>query len=171
MDGFFTQLTSKNIAIQFEMEKEVEGKLPFLDVLVTRNGHSLSTSVYRKSMNTYRLLNYESSHPACHKRSVVKTLWSRAERVCSTDHSLKEERNRLRKVFRANGYPNKMGKRWTAPQRERDRSATPQATTRVTIPYVKGASEITARLLRRHGVNVAHKPCNTLHGAISKVKD
>ncbi|XP_076036098.1 uncharacterized protein LOC143022047 [Oratosquilla oratoria] len=114
LDGFLAQLNSKNKNIQFEMEKEVEGKLPFLDALVTHNGHSLSTSVSRKSMHTDRLLDYESNHPACHKRSVVKT---------------------------------------------------------VTILYVKGASEITARLLRRHSVNAAHKSCNTLHGALTKVKD
>ncbi|XP_076030601.1 uncharacterized protein LOC143018906 [Oratosquilla oratoria] len=81
VDGFLAQLNSKNKAIQFEMDKEVEGKLPFLDILVTRNGNSLSISVYRNSTHTDHLLDYVSNHLTCHKRGVKKMLWSRAERV------------------------------------------------------------------------------------------
>ncbi|XP_076058615.1 uncharacterized protein LOC143035632 [Oratosquilla oratoria] len=117
VDGFLEHLNGKHETIQFEMEKEAEGELPFLDVLVKRAGDILVTSVYRKATHTDRLLDFGSDHPTCHKKSVVKTLWNRAERVCSTGTSLKEERSRLRRVFRDNGYPNQVVKRWTAPQR------------------------------------------------------
>ncbi|XP_076037100.1 uncharacterized protein LOC143022660 [Oratosquilla oratoria] len=115
VDGFLEQLNGKHEAIQFEMEKEAEGELPFLDVMVKRVGDILVTSVYRKATHTNRLLDFGSDHPICHKKSVVKTLWNRVERVCSTKASLKEERRRLRRVFRPNGYPNQVVKRWTAP--------------------------------------------------------
>ncbi|XP_076051567.1 uncharacterized protein LOC143031510 [Oratosquilla oratoria] len=36
VDGFLEQLNGKHEAIQFEMEKEAEGELPFLDVMVKR---------------------------------------------------------------------------------------------------------------------------------------
>ncbi|XP_076036099.1 uncharacterized protein LOC143022048 [Oratosquilla oratoria] len=170
MNGFLVQFNSKNEPMQFEMEKEMEGKLPFLEILVARNGNSLSTSVYRKS--THRPLVGLREQPLdMPQKKCVETLWSRADRVCSTTHSLREERSRLRKVFRAKGYSNQMVKTWMAPQRESGRGVTSQDTTRVMIPYVKGASEITARLLREHGVNVAHKPNNTLYGALTRVKD
>ncbi|XP_076038384.1 uncharacterized protein LOC143023666 [Oratosquilla oratoria] len=169
VDSLLLHLSSKNETIQFGMEEEVEGKLLFLYVLVTHKRNS-SISVYRKSTHTNHLLGYKNNHAACHKRNVVKTLWSRAERVCSMAHSIKEERNKLRNVFMATDYPNKVVKRWMAQQIESDRSATPQ-TTRVMIPYVEGFSEIMARLLWRCGVNVAHKPSNTLHIALMMVKD
>ncbi|XP_076047218.1 uncharacterized protein LOC143028733 [Oratosquilla oratoria] len=107
-----------NEAILFEMEKKENGRLPLLDVMVSREGVTLTSSIYRKGTHTDWLLDYNSCHPVAHKRSVVKTLWSRAEKVCSV-----------------------------------------------------GESEVAARLLRKHGVEVTHKPRNTLHGALTKVKD
>ncbi|XP_076057275.1 uncharacterized protein LOC143034814 [Oratosquilla oratoria] len=76
---FLNFLNGRNEDIQFEMEREVEVQLSFLDVLVARCGHSMTTGVYRKDTHTDRLLDYESCHPVEHKKSVVKTLWSRGE--------------------------------------------------------------------------------------------
>ncbi|XP_076041930.1 uncharacterized protein LOC143025806 [Oratosquilla oratoria] len=44
VDGFLEHLNGKHEAIQFEMEKEAEGELPFLDVLVKRVGDILVTA-------------------------------------------------------------------------------------------------------------------------------
>ena len=170
VEPFLTLLNERNSAIQFEMEREVDGQLPFLDVLVSRVGNSVSTKVYRKGTHTDRLLDFNSYHPLSHKRSVVRTLWTRAEKVCSTAAHLKEERGYLRKVFHDNGYPHRLIRRWTAP-RKNNLSSPLQVVKRVTVPYVKGASEATERILRKNGVSVAHKPKNTLHGALTKVKD
>ena len=62
-------------------------------------------------------------------------------------------------------------KRWRAQQRETDRGETQADTTRIAVPYVKGVSEVAARILGKNGVNVAHKPSNTLHGTLTRVKD
>ena len=40
-----------------------------------------------------------------------------------------------------------------------------------TIPYVKGASERIARILRPYNILVAHKPSTTLRDVLTKVKD
>ncbi|XP_076030977.1 uncharacterized protein LOC143019165 [Oratosquilla oratoria] len=118
------------------------------------------------------LLDYESCHPVEHKKSVVKTLWSRAGYLCSTEENLKEERKHLEKVFADNGYPKSVIRRWTTAQgRKTTADARQAATRRITLPYVKGASEVAARLLRKRGVEIDHKPANTLHGALIKVKD
>ncbi|XP_076059714.1 uncharacterized protein LOC143036351 [Oratosquilla oratoria] len=68
VDGFLEQLNGKHEAIQFEMEKEAERELPFLDVMVKRVGDILVTSVYRKATRTDRLLDFDSDHPICHKK-------------------------------------------------------------------------------------------------------
>ncbi|XP_076030557.1 uncharacterized protein LOC143018880 [Oratosquilla oratoria] len=80
VESFFDLLNEKNDAIRFEMEKEENERLPFLNVMVTRRGATLTTGVHRKGTHTDRLLDYNSCHPAAHKRNVVKTLWSRAEK-------------------------------------------------------------------------------------------
>ncbi|XP_076043836.1 uncharacterized protein LOC143026930 [Oratosquilla oratoria] len=102
----------------------------------------------------------------------IRRVWSRAGNLCSTEGNLKEERKYLEKVFADNGYPKSVIRRWTTAQGRKTTADTRQAATRrITLPYVKGASEVAARLLRKRGVEVAHKPANTLHGALTKVKD
>ncbi|XP_076056278.1 uncharacterized protein LOC143034225 [Oratosquilla oratoria] len=143
VEPFFNHTNSTEAAIQFSIELEKDDQLPFLDVNVKHEGDTLRTNVYRKSTHTDRVLDCDSHRPDCHKMSVIKTLWNRADKVRSAVESKKAERNHLLQVFRDNGYPNR------------------------TIR----ASEVTARVLRDNGVQVTHKPLNTLHRNLTKVKD
>ncbi|XP_076069419.1 uncharacterized protein LOC143041435 [Oratosquilla oratoria] len=139
IDPFFTRLNSLEPAIQFSMELEVNGVLPFLDILVSREGDHLETSIYRKPTYTDRLLGYDSYHKDCHKRSPIRTLWNRADKICSTTDAVRAEKRHLRDVFRANGYPNRTTREWT--RTRRTETQYPHTGHRVIIPYIKGVSE------------------------------
>ena len=61
IDDFHEHLNRQNADMQFTKEIEENGKIPFLDCLVTRdNDNKLSTTVYRKPTHTDRLLD---QHP------------------------------------------------------------------------------------------------------------
>ena len=49
---FLQHLNSQQPAIQFRMEKEKDGRIAFLDVLVERREGRISTGVYRKDTHT-----------------------------------------------------------------------------------------------------------------------
>ena len=74
-DSFHDHLDSIDPCIQFTIERESDGQLPFLDILLNREEDgSISTSVYRKATHTDQYLCFHSHHPAAHKRAVLRTL-------------------------------------------------------------------------------------------------
>ena len=62
LQRFHKHLNQQCPSVQFTMETEDDGKMPFLDVLITRNRNQLSTSVYRKPTHTNRYLPSHSHH-------------------------------------------------------------------------------------------------------------
>ena len=60
IDAFHDHLNEQNADMQFSKEIEENGKLPFLDCLVSRGNNELRTTVYRKPTHTDRLLDESS---------------------------------------------------------------------------------------------------------------
>ncbi|BHF74012.1 hypothetical protein SprV_0401709600 [Sparganum proliferum] len=175
VEQFHLSLNSVFPAIQFTREEATGGILPFLDVSIrTLSDGGLTTSVYRKDSSADVILNYESNHPAAHKRSCVRTLFHRAYRYCSTDDLLKKELAFLYRLFRLNGYPVSFVKNCLRQQRQpQDISSNegPEQRKFYSLPYMQGISEAIARQLNRFGIRTAHKPASSLRATLSHVKD
>ena len=99
IDAFHDHLNEQNADIQFTKEIDENGKLPFLDCLVRRDNNELRTTVYRKPTHTDRLLDESSYNPTSHKATTIKTLTRRAQLVCDTPDSLRDENKYLERVF------------------------------------------------------------------------
>ena len=158
------------------METEENDQLPFLDTCVLlQDDGSLETKVYRKPTHTDQYLNWESNHHLEHKRSVVRTLLRRAEKVVSREQDRKTEVKHIKKVLKVNGYKSwifKLPKRKkTANDQEEPGPGTPKKKTPVALPYIKGLSEKLQRIFRQHGISSFHKPFNNLRSFIVKPKD
>ncbi|KAJ8910812.1 hypothetical protein NQ315_003686 [Exocentrus adspersus] len=72
--------------IKFTLELEENNKLPFLDVMISKNteiNSNFQTNVYRKKTNTNRYLNFDSNHHLSIKKGVIKSLYDRAKLVSS----------------------------------------------------------------------------------------
>ena len=140
LDEFLGHLNSQKPAIQFTMEKEEDGKIAFLDVLVEKKGTLAATSIFRKKTHTDRYMNYDSHHHARIKSSIIKCLGTRAKNVCRATKMI-EERNHLKQLFQANGYPAQMVNRTLrncphSPTRtEEQEQTTPKCGKDVTIHY------------------------------------
>ena len=102
--SFHDHLNSQHPSILFTKEEEVDGKIPFLDVLVERQRGSISTRVHRKPTHTNRYIHYTSHHHPSVKLGVIKCLRNRMDQVCDS-FTRRDELNHLRTVFRSNGYP------------------------------------------------------------------
>ena len=69
IDEFHEHLNEQNTNIQFTKEIEENGKIPFLECLVTRENNTLRTTVYRKPTHTDSLLDQTSYNPTSHMQS------------------------------------------------------------------------------------------------------
>ena len=106
MVKFFNWMNVQHASINFTLEEEVDNKLPFLDVLETRNEQGvLTTSVYRKATFSGLYLQWNSFVPKRFKRGLVIGLVSRAWRLCSSFESFHQELMFLKDVLQCNGYP------------------------------------------------------------------
>ena len=75
-ETFHTYLNTKRKNIKFTYEKEIENKLPFLDILISNN-ENLQTSVFHKKTYTGLLVNYFSFVLDSYKYGLIKTLLDR----------------------------------------------------------------------------------------------
>ena len=141
VDSFHDHLNSIDPCIQFTIERESDGQLPFLDILLNREEDgSISTSVYRKATHTDQYLCFHSHHPAAHKRAVVRTLMCRAEALSSSGVSHAYEEKLVSQALQRNGYPKGFIHKHTCPQPDQ-RTPRDQVTRgSVTLLYISGLS-------------------------------
>ena len=88
------------------MEKELNRKLPFLDVLIDNSDtNSLLTRVYRKKTFTGLLTNYFSFTSYSYKVGLIRTLVDRAYKINNTWLGLHEEITKLTEILKKNLFP------------------------------------------------------------------
>ena len=177
IEEFTSFLNQQNQHIQFTRELSTDGSLPFLDVCVhVEDDATLKTTVYRKPTHTDQYLNWKSNHPLEHKRSVVRTLYNRASSHCTKPEDEVKEKSHVQQVLKANGYQEwafniplrKPAPLVTQPATQlQPRSRQPP----IPLPYVQGLSEELKRIYGEHGVQVYHKPINTLKSILVHPKD
>ena len=82
VEDFFAFINAQHRNIRFTCEKEVDGKLPFLDVLLElTNDMKFHTSTYHKKTYTGLLTNYFSFTSSKYKAGLIKTLIDRAFKI------------------------------------------------------------------------------------------
>ena len=156
--------------IKFTTEQEDNDKIAFLDVMVHKQPDgTLQTSVYRKNTHTDQMLNFNSNHPAEHKRSCVKTLFNRAKTHCSTNALRKAEEKHLFNMFQKNEYTRNFIRRCL---NTRTRQPTEENGNNrgIVIPYIKNVSEVIARLFRPYGISIVHKLSRTIRSIFKNHK-
>ena len=105
-------LNNQHDRIQFTMEEEQEGSLPFMDVRFIRESHGeLGTEVYKKPTHTNRYVQFDSHQPIGVKSGVVQCLASRAIMVSSSEKKQRKEFCKIKKALAGNGYPKKFVER------------------------------------------------------------
>ena len=139
---FHQHLNQQSPTIQFTMEREKEGRIAFLDVLVSKDGDRLSTTVYRKPTHTDRYIPFHNHHHPRVLTGVMQGMWNRALQVCD-DTSRPVEMQHLEEVSTANGFPEQLMKKTLSrpPKNSEEDDQPEERPTILCTPYIHGTSE------------------------------
>ncbi|KAM6473987.1 uncharacterized protein PHA67_006582 [Liasis olivaceus] len=154
------------------MEKEMDGKLPFLDTLVIRKPDlKLGHKVYRKPTHTDWYLHKNSNHHPRQKRGIIKTLMDRANWICETQF-LNSELNHLNWVLQVNGYSKNEIKRAIKPRKQHATEEEKQPpTNKVFLPYIKGVTDCMGKLMEKHNFQTIFRPTRKIQQMLKSAKD
>ena len=107
--SFGEYLNKQHVNIKFTYEKEIDGKLCFLDVLIKNiNTEKFETSVYRKSTFTGLLTNFLSFTPKFYKVALIKTLINRVYCICSNTNKMQENLKEVKQILGKNMFPSRL---------------------------------------------------------------
>ena len=106
-DLYFTILKSLHPSINFTMEKEMNGRLAFLDILIIRENGKFKTEIYRKPTDTGLMLNYLAVAPQLFKRNLVIGEAIRVTKRCSEFYDKNRALMALRERLKKNQYPDR----------------------------------------------------------------
>ena len=112
------------------------------------------------------MLDQSSNNPTSHRATTVRTLTRRAQIICDSADSLRDENEHLRQIFHKNDYSDEFIDTNTYKQNKQNdecaNTETKNELTTVSLPYIRGTSETIARILRPFNIRIAHKPTRTL---------
>ena len=98
-------MSSKHLNIKFFIEKEEDGRLPFLDINIFGEYDKFSTNVYRKKTFSGVYTNFKSFIPETYKIGLIKSLLFRCFSFCSDFIKFHHEIEKLKSILYKNSYP------------------------------------------------------------------
>ena len=104
-DKFKEYLSSKHPNINFSIEKNKDGCLPFLDVKIFHKNVKIATNVYRKKTFSGIYTNFKSFITETYKIGLIKSLSFRCFSLCSDFTKFHYEIDKLKSILYKNSYP------------------------------------------------------------------
>ena len=98
------RLSSIYNEMQYTLEIEKEGKIPFLDIMLYNKQDHIEYSTYRKPTYIPTIIPAKSSHPMHHKLAAFRSFINRAYNHSYNSKYLKEELKWIKKLAAENGY-------------------------------------------------------------------
>lgn len=167
-DLFLEHVNSFHPKIKFTHEMEVNNKISYLDLTITRKDRELQFDIYRKPSSTDTTISCDSLHPPGHKSAAFYSLYHRAFSVPLTPISLQRELETISTIAKNNGFSDqyitsvRRNVKKKLALRSLHLSQTPEDRSFKTLTYFGPQSVKIGRILNRSGLNIAYRAPTTL---------
>lgn len=163
--------------IKFTTEKEIDGKINFLDITLIRRENKITTQWYQKNTSSGRYLNHASSAPKTLKKNVIANLTSRALQFTNPSDRPAVIKN-LKNTLHQNGYANQEIDPIIKKETHKLYNTRDQKTeeffkaneTIISLPYIQGATEQLQKKLRPYKIKIVNKPADSFKKFYSNLK-
>ncbi|XP_055543038.1 uncharacterized protein LOC129728613 [Wyeomyia smithii] len=172
-------LNSRHNSIKFTVEREVEGKLPFLDLMITRKEDgTLKFGIYRKPTSTDRYITADSNHFGGQKQAAFHAMAHRLFNVPMEAEEFAKEQQQICKAAEINGYDKRfvdkiLGKQKRKQEKQQITTLLPGSSEikRISLPFYPKVTNRIKNTLRRLNFQIVHKSENTLRDLLCNLKD
>ncbi|XP_050524101.1 uncharacterized protein LOC126895864 [Daktulosphaira vitifoliae] len=179
MGVFIQHLNSFYPSIKFTYEQEIEGKLPFLDLLVKRTEGELNFEIYRKNTHTFRYIPNTSNHTWQHKLSAFNSMVYRLINIPMNKIDYDKELVVIKEIAKFNGYNENIILKLVRKQKwkkERRAASTlssegEQKVIRSPILFYPGISNGLTKIFKNFGITLVTSKSNNLRDLLGNPKD
>ena len=99
------EINSLHPKLEFTVEREEYGCIPFLDMKIIHKGDELTSTWFTKVTDTGLIMNFHALAPLKYKRSVVSGMVHRIHHACSTWINFHESLEKAKAILQKNQYP------------------------------------------------------------------
>ena len=103
-ETFLKDINKIHCDIQFTTEFEENNTINFLDVTIERTSRTFNTKWHLKKTNTCTYINKMANSPNNYKHSAIRSLITRAYRICSTVEDFQKAFQTITYIFTLNGF-------------------------------------------------------------------
>lgn len=179
LDQTLVMLNARHNSIKFTVEKEIDGKLPFLDLMTTRKEDgTVKFGIYRKPTSTDRYITSDSNHFGAQKQAAFHSMAHRLYNVPMEEQEFAEEKDRIYKAAELNGYEKEFTKRILQKHKRKKHlknittlQPEKEVTKRIRLPFYPSVTNPIKNTLKRHGLHIVYKSGNTLRDVLCNLKD
>jgi hypothetical protein len=151
--------------LKFTLEEEVNNKINFLDVTITKKDSNLSFDIYRKPSFTDTIIPNDSCHPREHKLSAIRYLVNRMTTYNLDPTSIQKEHERLKQILLNNKYDTSILHNVNNKNNEREHDT--QKTKWAKFTYMGKEARLIANLFKNTDIKVAFTTNNNVERHLS----
>lgn len=172
-------LNDQNVSIQFTTELEVDAKLAFLDLEVSRVEDHLEFNIYRKKTSTQNFIRFDSCHNYQHRFAAFNSMIYRMLHVPLSPENHEKEHLFIKNIAIENGFdPNiidrmivNKGRQKTVTDATTLKPLNEQLPKRIAIHYIPRINDAITKSLKGANVSVVNMNQNKLRSLLGSTKD